>query len=61
MFTLAPETFPIIVLIMALQEEGPWKKKVVMSRITPLSADVGNSAGYWGGERQRFGTGQGGS
>lgn len=61
MFTLAPETFPTIVLIMALQEKGPWKEKVVMSRITPLSADVGNSAGYWGGERQRVGTGQGGS
>lgn len=56
------ETFPSIALIAALQEKkGPWKGQVVMSRKTPLSADVGNSAGYLGGERQRAGMGQGGS
>lgn len=32
-----------------------------MSGKTPVSADVGNSAGYLGGERQQIGTGQGGS
>lgn len=61
MFTRTPETFPSFVFIVALQEKGTWKERVVMSRKTPVSADVGNSAGYSGGERQRVGMGQGGS
>lgn len=48
MFTDALETFPSIVFIVDLQEKGLWKDRVVVSRKTPVSADVGNSAGYWG-------------
>lgn len=55
----APETFPSIVFIVALL--GRWKGRVVMSRKTPLSADVGNSAGYWGVQAVGLGMGQGGS
>ena len=55
----APETFPSIVFIVALL--GRWKGRVVMSRKTPLSADVGNSAGYWGVQAVGWGWGREGA
>lgn len=61
MFAHAPETFPSSVFIVALQEKGPWKERVVMSRKTPLSADVGNSAGYWGVRGSGLGWGREGA
>lgn len=39
----SPETFPSCVLIVDLKD---WE--VLMSGKTPVSADVGNSAGFWG-------------
>ncbi len=61
MSTRTPETFPSIVFIVASQEKGCWKGRVVMSRKTPVSADVGNSAGYWGVRGSGLGWGREGA
>lgn len=61
MFAHSPETFPNIVFIMALQQNGCWKERVVMSGKTPVSADVGNSAGYWGVRGSGLGWGREGA
>lgn len=61
MFTRTRETFPSIVFIVASLEKGCWKGRVVMSRKTPVSADVGNSAGYWGVRGSGLGWGREGA